>query len=70
MEKRLKKVKRYLGRGSPAIRVSNEMKEIINYIKAKYLLEGKTPPSSRTITKAIAKKVDKDRLLQDDFIKF
>ncbi len=39
-----------------AQRVPKEMIEIVNYIKAKYLLMGKTPPTTAKIMKQIAKK--------------
>lgn len=50
-------------------RVSKELKEIINYIRAKYLLAGRKPPSSREITRRIARKVNKEKLWEDEFIK-
>lgn len=52
------------------IRVSRELKQIINYVKARYLLAGKTPPSGTEITKIIAKKIKKEELLSDAFIRF
>lgn len=52
------------------IRISPEFREIMNSIKAKYLLAGKKPPSHTTITRAIAKKIKREDLLGDEFIKF
>jgi len=55
---------------SKLIRSSKELREIIDYIRAKYLLAGKRPPSFNTITRKIAKKIDKEELYFDEFIKF
>lgn len=52
------------------LRVSSDMKKIVNYIRAKYLLNDKKPPSVEKITKAICKKINKEELLKDEFIKF
>jgi len=52
------------------MRVSPEMKQLINNIRAKYLLEGMRPPSITKITEMIAKGVDKDELLRKEFIRF
>lgn len=52
------------------IRSSREFKDVINYIKAKYLLEGKHPPTTAEITKMIARKVNKEEVFKDEFIKF
>lgn len=57
-------------RRSVHIRTSKELQEIINFIRAKYILEGRKPPSVREITKRIAKHVNKEKLWQDEFIKF
>lgn len=51
-------------------RVSKEMADLINFIKAKHLMAGKKPPSDRAITKAIVRKVKKEALLKDEFIIF
>jgi len=52
------------------IRSSSELRQIVNYIKAKHIMEGKKPPTTADITKMIAKKIDKEELLRDVFIKF
>ena len=52
------------------IRPSKEFRDIINFIRAKCILEGKTPPSAARITKAIAKKINKEELLRNEFIRF
>jgi len=56
-------------RNSP-MRVSPEMKKLVNFIRAKYILDGKTPPSCTRITKMIANKVKKEDLLRNEFIRF
>ena len=71
MEKvKLKKAKRCTSTYPNPTRISKEMKEIITFIKAKYMLAGKKPPSSSKITKIIAKKIKKEELLRDEFIRF
>jgi sulfur relay (sulfurtransferase) DsrC/TusE family protein len=52
------------------IRASKELRDIINFVRAKYILAGKRPPSCRKITQAIAKKINKEELLHNEFIKF
>jgi len=52
------------------MKISREFKEIVNFIKAKHLLQGRKPPSDSVITQIIAKKINKEKLLQDEFIKF
>jgi len=52
------------------IRPSKELREIIDFIRAKYILAGKTPPTIDKITKCIALKIKKEDLLQDEFIRF
>jgi len=52
------------------IRPSREFKEIINFIRAKYIIEGKKPPSVASITKVIATKVNKEEIFNDCFIRF
>lgn len=46
------------------IRSDPEFKKVLDYVRAKYLLEGKTPPSYTTLTKVIAKRTDKEELLR------
>jgi hypothetical protein len=38
-------------------------------IRAKYMLEGKTPPTTSKITQIIAKDIDTDKLLGKEFIR-
>jgi len=52
------------------IRPSKEFKDIINFVRAKYILAGKTPPSIPQITRQIAKKINKEELYTHEFIKF
>ncbi|KKN62127.1 hypothetical protein LCGC14_0515030 [marine sediment metagenome] len=52
------------------IRPSKEFNDIINFIRAKCILEGKIPPSKARITQAIAKKINKEELLRNEFIRF
>lgn len=52
------------------IRPSKELVEIINYIRAKYLLERKKPPSITKITKMIANNIDKEKIWNEIFIRF
>jgi len=62
---------RYIGRQQ---RVAEEFEELIRYVKARYLLAGKAPPSNREITAKITKillsKKSKEDLVRDEFIKF
>lgn len=55
---------------SQPMRVSPEMRKLVNQIRAKYLLEGRNPPSITKITEMIAKKINKEELLRNEFIKF
>lgn len=52
------------------IRSHKNFSNIINFIRAKYLLEGKKPPTQERITGFIAKRIDKEELLRDLIIKF
>lgn len=52
------------------IRPSKEFRDIINYIRAKYILAGRKPPSIANITKIIAKNIKKEELFHNEFIKF
>jgi len=52
------------------IRPSKEMMYIINFIRAKYIMDGKVPPSIAKITMVIAKKNDKEELFNDCIIRF
>jgi hypothetical protein len=59
-----------MGKNLSQIRPSKELMEIINFIKAKHLLEGRKAPSTSIICKRIAKQVNKEKLWQNAFIKF
>jgi len=52
------------------LRVSDDLAKVINYIRAKYLLNNKKPPSVERITKVISNKIKKENLLKDEFIRF
>ena len=68
-ERKLKVFKRCKKPSAP-MRVSPEMKKLINQIRARYLLEGKNPPSITRITAMIAKKINQEELLKDEIIRF
>ena len=55
-------------------RVSAEFEELVRYIKARYMLAGKKPPSNKEITKKITKillsRKSKEELVRNEFIKF
>ena len=58
---------------SELIRSSKRFKSIINKVKAKYILAGKKPPTTQKITEMIAKKMERNKLLEvleDEFIRF
>lgn len=57
-----------MGKINTPIRCSRELKEIINFIRAKYILNNKNPPRISHITKIIARKINKEELLQDVLI--
>lgn len=57
-----------MGKINAPIRCSKELKEIINFIRARYILNGKKPPRISKITKIIARKINKEELLQDVLI--
>lgn len=59
-----------MGKINRQVRISKEFRDLINFIRAKYIIEGKRPPNNSQITKMIAKKINKEDLLQDVFIKF
>ena len=52
------------------IRSSPELKKIINTIRAKYILDGKKPPTTAKITKIIAKNVDAEKLFRSEMIRW
>ena len=51
------------------IRTSDELKELIDYIRAKCLLHGISCPTVTEITKVIAQQIDKEKLWQNEFFK-
>ena len=68
-KKRLRKELRCT-RPTPPMRVSPQFRKLINEVRATYLLKGKVPPSISKITDMIAKKIDKDDMLKNEFIRF
>lgn len=52
------------------VRISREMREIVDFIKAEHLRRGKNPPTVAIITRAMARKIKKEDLLRDEFIRF
>ncbi len=74
MQKRIKNggelIKVVRGKNILQIRPSKELRDIINFIRAKCILEGKKPPSAARITQIIAKKINKEELLRNEFIRF
>ena len=52
---------------SEKIRTSKELKEIIDFVRAKKLMEGKTVPSVSNVTEVIAKKINKDEIYEESF---
>ena len=50
-------------------RTSNKFNKIINFVRAKYILAGKKPPTVEKITEVIADRINQEELLQDVFIK-
>ncbi len=58
------------GRNVLMLRPSKEFNDIINFIRAKCILEGRIPPSKAKITQIIAKKINKEELLRNEFIRF
>ena len=59
-----------MGKNLVKLMPSKEFNDIINFIRAKCILEGKIPPSKAKITRAIARKINKEELLRDEFIRF
>lgn len=53
-----------------AIRSSKEFRDLINHVRAQYILAGKRPPTTANITKIIAKNMNKEELLRNVIIKF
>ncbi len=57
-------------RSTRVIRSSKELVEIINFVRARAIMEGRTIPRVSDITRVISKKINKEELLRDVFIKF
>jgi len=55
---------------SEILRSSKEFKDLVNMIKAKYIMAGKKPPTTSKITSVIARNVEKSDMLKNEFIKF
>ena len=49
------------------IRTSKELKEIIDFIRAKRLMEGKGVPTVSEVTKVIAMKINKEELYKNEY---
>ena len=64
------KIKRKKNPNSRPTRVSKELMEIINFVRAKYIMEGKPAPRIAYITRVIAKRIDKEDILHDMLIRF
>lgn len=54
---------------SSLIRAHQDFKKIVNMVRAKFILEGKTPPTTSKITKIIARDIDAEKLLGKEFIR-
>lgn len=52
------------------IRAAREMSALINFIKGRYLISGRKPPSTTKITKVMVDCLDREELLRNVFIKF
>ena len=50
-------------------RISKDMVKIINYVRTEHMKRGKTPPSARKITQMMAKRIKKEELLYEEFIR-
>ncbi len=55
---------------SKLIRVDKDLMKIINTIRAKYIMEGKKPPTIANITKVIARDINAEELIRNVIIKF
>ena len=55
---------------SKTIRSSKELRDIINFVRAKFILAGRKPPHTARITLVIAKRTDKEEILNDPLIRF
>ena len=57
-----------MGKINTPIRCHENMRKIINYVRGKYILAGRKPPTISKITNMIAKNTKKEDLLKDVFI--
>jgi hypothetical protein len=55
---------------SEILRSSKEFKDLVNMIRAKYIMAGRKPPTTSRITGIIARCVRKSDILKNEFIKF
>ena len=51
------------------MRTDRDFRELVNFIKAKFIMAGKKVPSNAKITKMIARNINKEDLLRNEFIK-
>jgi len=54
---------------NPHIRADKELTKIIRYIQMEHLKRNKKPPTHAQITRIIARKIKKEDMLYNDFIK-
>ena len=47
------------------VRCHKDLRDIINYVRAKYIMNGKKPPECSKITKIIARKLNKENILNE-----
>ena len=57
-------------RSTRIIRSSNELVDIINFVRARAIMEGRPMPRVSDITKVISQDIDKEKLLKNVFIQF
>ena len=53
---------------NPPIRCSRELKEIINQVRTRAIMEGRRTPKISRITKVIAKRINVEELIKDVFV--
>ena len=51
------------------IKVSKEFNNILSFIRGQCLIKGQKPPTIEKITQVISKKINKEDLLHNEFIK-
>ena len=57
-------------RNTRVIRSSVEFSDVINFVRARAIMEGKPIPRVSDITRVISKRINKEELLRDVFIQF